>query len=170
MTIQTQTMPTNELVNSNEKLQMHEYFALFEDSQFEMLKEYAQEGMLEEDWLWQLTAACIQSNNYEGMKKLHEVFGYDWKTPIKYQTLLPLASSYARNDDTRIFEYMLETGADLRELDYSEDWDMWEFEVKDIIEDDEGKWYGVECIDLIKWTICQGDNPNVLYDIMNRYV
>lgn len=160
--------------NDNDKLKLHEYLMLFEDSRYEILEEYAQEGKLEEDWLWQLATAYIQTDNYEGMKKLHEVFGYEWKAPFSYPTLLPIASSYVRksdrDDDTRIFEYMLRTGADLRELDYSEDWDLWEFDVKNVVEERGQKWYGVECREMIKWAIEQGDDPTILYEIMNKYM
>lgn len=161
-------MPTTTPSNMDVNLQLYEYATLFEDSQYEILEDYARDGKLGEEWLWELATIYIKENNLKGMEKLHEMFGYEWQTPFKYQTLLPIAASYSTDDDTRVFEYMLETGALLYELDYSEDWRQWDFQVKSVIEDGE-QWYGVESIELIKWAIEQGDYPKVLYEKMKRY-
>lgn len=163
------TTTTKTTSNMDVNLQLCEYATLFEDSQFEILEDYARDGKLGEEWLWELATIFIKQNNLEGMKKLHEMFEYEWQAPFRYQTLLPIASSYATETDTRIFEYMLETGAVLYELDYSEDWYEWEFEVTSVIEEGGEKWYGVESIELIKWAIERGDDPKVLYEKMKWY-
>lgn len=168
-TMPTKTTTTTTAATTKFNLQVDEYTTLFKDSRFDILRDCARDGKLEEDWLWQLAANCIHANDLEGMKKLHEVFGYEWWAPFGYQTLLQIASSYATDDDTRVFEYMLETGACLYEYDYSEDWNEWEFEVRNVIEEGGEKWYGVETIEVIKWGIEQGADTRALYEKMRWY-
>lgn len=151
------------------KLKLAEYTTLFEECHYDTLKSCARRGMLEENWLWELASECIQRNDLEGLKKLHEVFRYDWESPFGYQTLLTIAASHATDNDTEIFEYMLQTGADLYECDFSEDWQQLEFQVKNVIENNGEKWYGVESIELIKWAIERGEGTKVLYEKMKEY-
>jgi hypothetical protein len=76
------------------------------------------------DWLYDIAVDLIQENEYEKFKQFCDLTDYRFALPKKtFQNLLSIAGEWAESfEDPRIFKYMLEHGAKLDDLDYSEDW------------------------------------------------